>query len=148
MFYAADRQAWVLRNLFPLQAIRIAAHLSNLIPSDRVDYIDNLPVPGTAFWGNNRWHIHLRASDPADTQAFTVLHELKHIIDHPLRQQPNSLDAARWEALANYFATQVLAQETRSGRGSVIKNDGTNNDIPTDLHDSPSQPNAKTGGTR
>jgi len=147
-FYAADRQVALLQPMLPIPATRLPAHLADLIPSILVEYIDNLPVPGTVFWGNDHWHIHVRAADPAEAQAFTVLHELKHIIDHPLRRQPNLPDNTDWEALADYFATQVLAQETRSDHDSATKNKRANENIPADPRHSPSQPTAKTGGAR
>lgn len=148
MFDAADCQAWLLWRLLPIPATRIPARLSELIPSVLIEYIDNLPVPGTAFWGNGHWQIHVRAGDPVDVQAFTVLHELKHIIDHPLRGQPNSLGNADWEVLADYFAGQVLAQEARSGCGGVIMNDGAHNKILAEMRRSSFQPKAKTGGAQ
>lgn len=108
---ATDHQARLLGNLLPAPVTAIPAHLAALIPSVRVDYIDTMPVPGTALWSSGHWHIHIRASDPEDAQVFTVLHGLKHIIDHPLRRQLNALHASEWEALADYFARQVLARE-------------------------------------
>ncbi|MGH3904683.1 MAG: ImmA/IrrE family metallo-endopeptidase [Pseudonocardiaceae bacterium] len=111
LLYAADCQAWLLRTMLPIPATRIPAHLSTFIPSIRVDYIDNMPIPGTAFWGNGHWHIHVRTGDPDETQVFTVLHELKHIIDHPLRRQPHSLSNTDWEEIADYFANRVLVPE-------------------------------------
>lgn len=111
MFYAADCQAWLLRTMLPIPATQIPYFLSTLIPSVCVEYINNMPVSGVVFWGNGRWHIHIRAGDPEETQVFTVLHELKHIIDHPLRRQPNSLSTADWEEVADYFAAQVLGRE-------------------------------------
>ncbi|MCA1605050.1 MAG: ImmA/IrrE family metallo-endopeptidase [Acidobacteria bacterium] len=117
--HSADKQAALLRNMLMIPATEILTHLSDLIPSILIDYVDDMPVPGTAFWGNGHWHIHIRASDPPDVQTFTAVHELKHIIDHPLRRQSNSLSTAAWEALADYFAGQVIAPEpsrvTRAG---------------------------------
>jgi hypothetical protein len=77
-----------------------------------VTTIRDLPVPGTAFWGNGHWNIHLREQDPADTQVFNALHELKHIIDHPGRRAART-DSARLsdqdeELVADHFATCVL----------------------------------------
>jgi Zn-dependent peptidase ImmA (M78 family) len=68
-------------------------------------------------------HIHIRASDPVDNQAFTVLHELKHIIDHPLRRRATEFSSVDWEALANHFAMRVLTLSPRqvvTRKGGVI----------------------------
>ncbi len=113
LLHAADQQAELLRKLLPSSPGHILEHLTCLIPSILVDYVDTLPVPGISFWGNDSWKIHIRAGDRLDAQTFTGLHELKHIIDHPLRrQQLYLLSHSDWEGLADYFAARVLAQET------------------------------------
>jgi Zn-dependent peptidase ImmA (M78 family) len=108
---AADRQATHLQGLLATTASLTATSLTRLIPSIMIEHIDDIPVPGISFWATSHWHIHLRASDPAGTQNFTMLHELKHIIDHPLRQRATGLSSVDWEALANHFAARVLARE-------------------------------------
>jgi hypothetical protein len=108
---AANRQAALLRDLLPGSVGQILTSLTGLIPSIMIEHIDDIPVPGISFWATGHWHIHLRASDPAGTQSFTVLHELKHIIDHPIRQRATGLSSVDWEALANHFAARVLARE-------------------------------------
>lgn len=108
----ANRQATHLRGLLPNTSDQFPASLTGLIPRILVAYIDTMPVPGSSFWATGHWHIHIRASDPAATQTFTVLHELKHIIDHPLRRHlANPTSDIDWEAVANHFARQVLARE-------------------------------------
>lgn len=147
MRHAADRQARLVGSLLPTPLTGIPAHLPALLPSIRVDYLD-IPVPGTAFWGNGHWHIHIRTNDPITVQVFTVLHELKHIIDHPLRQQPNVLSNTEWEAIADHFAHQVLAQDARAGRDGMVKKDGINDNTLTTAQHSSSQPSTSTGATR
>ncbi len=79
-----------------------------------VDYLDTLPAQGISFWTTGQWRIHVRTNDPADVQAFTVLHELKHIIDHPLRRgTTGSLGNLDWEAVADHFAARVLSFSAR-----------------------------------
>jgi hypothetical protein len=108
-----EAQAQLLRDRLPLRADQLGvADLISLVPGILVEHIDDLPVPGTSFWADGRWHIHIRASKPVDFQVFTAMHQLKHIIDHPLRRQPNSLSDAEWEALANHFARHVLVIES------------------------------------
>jgi hypothetical protein len=113
LLHAADQQAELLQNLLPSAPGHILEHLTHLIPTIRIDYVDTIPVPGIAFWGNDTWHIHIRTNDPIDVQTFTGLHELKHIIDHPLRRQwPELLRDSDWEGVADHFAAGVLAGES------------------------------------
>lgn len=109
---ASEAQAQLLSDLLAAHAGQplFARHV-DLIPTILVEQIDELPVAGLSFWGNGRWHIHIRATDASYIQNSAMLHELKHIIDHPVRRQPNALSDADWEALANHFAAQVLAHE-------------------------------------
>jgi hypothetical protein len=108
-----EAQAQLLRDQLPPRTGQLGVtDLINLVPGILVEHIDDLPVPGTSFWADGRWHIHIRASSPVDFQFFTALHQLKHIIDHPLRRQANSLSDAECEALANHFARHVLVIES------------------------------------
>jgi hypothetical protein len=117
LLHAADQQAKLLHNLLhnllPSTPGHILERLTRLIPTIQIDYVDTMPVPGIAFWGNGTWHIHIRADNPIDVQLFAGLHELKHIIDHPLRRQrPELLSDSAWEGVADHFATEVLAGES------------------------------------
>lgn len=147
MYHAADRQARLVGSLLSTPVTGIPASLPTLISGTRVDYLD-IPVPGVAFWGNGHWHIHIRASDPIAAQAFTVLHELKHIIDHPLRRQPNVLSNADWEAIADHFANQLLAQDARNNHDGMAKKDGMDSNALTDTRQASPQPSTPTGFTR
>jgi len=107
----ADGQAMLLQDMLPGPASELPAQLATLIPSIVIEYVRDLPVPGTSFWATGRWHIHVRATDPTATHAFTLLHQLKHIIDHPVRRQISELSSDDWEALANSFAARMLVSE-------------------------------------
>lgn len=101
-----NAQAQLLRGLLPTPA-----RLNDLFPSILVEYVDAIPVPGIAFWAESRWHIHIRASDSTRIRESTTLHELKHIIDNPLRRERSSmLSDIDWEVLANHFARRVLTR--------------------------------------
>lgn len=103
-------QANVVKHALTSPVQQIPARISTLIPNIIVEIVADLPVSGITYWAHHRWHIHVREADPADTQAFTALHQLKHIIDHPLRQQqPTAFTEAEWETLADHFAHSVLA---------------------------------------
>lgn len=107
----AVQQAKLLRELLPGPAQQATANLTSLIPNIVVESIARLPVPGITYWAKHRWHIHVREGDSSDERAFTVLHQLKHIIDHPIRRATTTFSSADWDALAKYFACRVLACE-------------------------------------
>jgi Zn-dependent peptidase ImmA (M78 family) len=106
--HAAERQAEALREALAAKTSPLRARLADLIPAVCIEILDAMPVAGASFWGNGRWHIHVREGEPANVRQLTVLHELKHIIDHPLRRRLTAFTDADWEAMADYFATQVL----------------------------------------
>jgi hypothetical protein len=112
MLRASNDQARLLQDLLPASIDELPTHLTRLIPTILIESAADLPVPGLFFWANNHWHIHVCASDPVDTQAKAILHQLKHIIDYPL-QQSSGLGHADWEVLADQFAAHVLAHASR-----------------------------------
>ncbi|UJV42770.1 hypothetical protein CVT30_25630 [Streptomyces sp. AMCC400023] len=107
----ATQQARLLRELLPGPTRQASADLANLIPSIVVESVARLPVPGITYWANRHWHIHVREDDSADERAFTVLHQLKHIIDHPIRRVTTAFSDADWDALAKQFACVALVHE-------------------------------------
>jgi hypothetical protein len=144
---AADRQATLLQSLLPNTVGLTPTSLTRLIPSIMIEHIDDIPVPGISFWATGRWHIHLRASDAADIQSFTVLHELKHIIDHPIRQRATGLSSVDWEALADHFADRVLMRQAGL-RSDVRTTDGAANHASGETSHPSLRPADGTGGTR
>ena len=77
---------------------------------------DDLPVSGTSHWNGHRWVICLNRSDSPARQRFTLLHELKHVIDHGaaarLYRGSRLLTANRQaERAADYFAGCVLVSK-------------------------------------
>ncbi|MDQ1039910.1 Zn-dependent peptidase ImmA (M78 family) [Streptomyces sp. V3I8] len=113
MLRTARAQAILLRSLLTASTYRIPDQLNTLIPSIRVEHVTDIPIAGVSFWARNHWHIHIRSSDPTEIQTATVLHQLKHIIDHPLRQKAARDSPIHWERLADYFTELVLAPDPR-----------------------------------
>lgn len=111
MLRIAHAQAALLRSLLTASSHHIPDHLSALIPSIQVEHVADIPVAGISFWARNHWHIHVRSTDSTENQITTVLHQLKHIIDHPLRQKTARDSPIQWERLANYFTELVLARD-------------------------------------
>lgn len=76
-----------------------------------IDLSPDIPVPGTCFPTANGWRIHISASLDPEAQLRTALHEMKHIIDHPVRSSGSTgLSNTDYEHLADYFADCVLAE--------------------------------------
>lgn len=113
----AAHQAAALRDLLGVHTDRFDTDLVASLPRVTVQAVANLPASGASFWGNGTWHIHLHADEPDTHRHFTVLHELKHIIDHPV--QKNVYDERAFvvygerEIIADYFAACVLIPEAR-----------------------------------
>lgn len=105
--HTAKRQARLLRSLLISKA-PLFTRLMELIPSLRIEILDRMPIDSTAFWGNGHWTIHIHAGGLPRFHHFAALHELKHIIDHPLRGRLTTFTDSEWESVANYFAAQVL----------------------------------------
>jgi hypothetical protein len=119
--HTAKRQARLLRSLLAGKT-PLLTRLVELIPSLRIEILDRMPVDSTAFWGNHHWHIHIHAGGLPSFYHFAALHELKHIIDHPLRQRLTTFTDTDWETVADYFAAQVLQPQTTANTNRERRN--------------------------
>ncbi|POM23790.1 hypothetical protein BTM25_24150 [Actinomadura rubteroloni] len=86
--------------------------LPALIPSIRIEYVPDVPLPSLSFWAQRHWHIHIRDSDPPQLQIVALLRELKRIIDWPLRTRQGGITSRQWEGLAAQFGRDVIAATT------------------------------------
>jgi hypothetical protein len=85
-------------------------------PRIRLEHDPDLPAhaaSGCSDWDSHRrsWVISLNPTEPRRRQRFTVLHEYKHILDHPgVRIRPGKYTFQRpaAEIVADYFAGCVL----------------------------------------
>lgn len=68
---------------------------------------ETLPTSGLSYWNGREWIIALNGADSLARQRFTLLHEFKHIIDHP---DARALYRSQWQAerAADYFAGCAL----------------------------------------
>jgi hypothetical protein len=111
----AEAQASYLRELLGSGEGRFDASLLGKIPRVEVRTDDILPVAGTVYWTQGSWHIELNGNDSEPDRRFALLHEFKHIIDHPLTDRlytGTAAEAARQqEQAADYFAACVLVPE-------------------------------------
>lgn len=104
----AEVQANTLRSALFGPIHQLPDYVSKMFPSITVEHVTDVPIAGVSYWSGQRWHIHVRRSDAAKERAFTILHQLKRIIDDPLRRQTKRFTESDWDALADCFARQVL----------------------------------------
>lgn len=92
------------------------SELVSLLPHVRVEPRYNLPVSGSAHWEAPSWVVRVNASDSACRQRFSLMHEFKHVLDHPFQHEiktsGNGSDRLAHEVMrervADYFAACVL----------------------------------------
>ena len=110
----AELQANRLLETFKVAGPLVPDELVTELPRISVRYDADLPASGSAHWESARWVITLNATEPHVRQRFSLMHELKHIIDHSTKQYlygdtVNDEEAAqRAERAADVFAAAVL----------------------------------------
>lgn len=107
-FLLAERQATRFLELSGVVDGPVPTEAISQLPHIEVQYRD-IPTSGLSFWNGCCWIICLNNTEPETRQRFTLLHELKHIIDHRPQATARSAEAdALHERLADYFAGCVL----------------------------------------
>ena len=86
---------------------------STAFPNLRVSKRSDLPASGLAVWYKPHWQVYLNAHEPSVRQRFSLFHELKHVLDHPVigscyPSATNASSEKRAELVADYFAACVL----------------------------------------
>lgn len=113
----AERQATALRQLLQIAEDRFPIHRIRQIPHVSIRTVCDLPVSGLTFWGEHTWKIQVRAGESLVHRRFTVLHELKHIIDHPLHtrlyDERAYVATGERELVADYFSACALIPADR-----------------------------------
>jgi Zn-dependent peptidase ImmA (M78 family) len=111
----AEHQANRLLSLHQLTAPAVPIEIITEQPRIRVVQSYDLPASGSAHWDGQDWVITLNASEYDLRQRYTLCHEYKHLLDHPVRtrqlhvQRSSSMtpeEAA--EKVADYFAACLL----------------------------------------
>jgi IrrE N-terminal-like domain len=103
----AELQANRLLELAGLPQAPIPNELVTELPRIAVRLDPDLPVSGCAQWVSGRWLLSINASEPWTRQRFSLVHELKHVLDHPFVNEVYAGDEQA-EHLADYFAACVL----------------------------------------
>ena len=113
--HLAELQAELVRSVMPWRP-RLSTELLERLPHIHVERSADLPVAGTARWDGECWIVELNSADSPQQQRWTLLHEIKHIIDHPRRNSiyggRSPLEAAELaERAADFFAVAALMPE-------------------------------------
>ena len=112
----AERQANRLLALCGGPTVPVPSSIVTDQPRITVEHDPDLPAhaaSGCSDWDGHRrtWVISLNPTEPRRRQRFTVLHEYKHIIDHPspgIRPSRYAYQRPAAEIVADYFAGCVL----------------------------------------
>jgi len=112
----AERQANRLLELHGGGVVPVPTNIVTDQPRITVEHDSTLPAEaasGCSDWDNRRrtWVISLNPTEPRRRQRFTVLHEYKHIIDHPspgIRPSSFAYQRPTAEIVADYFAGCAL----------------------------------------
>jgi len=108
----AEAQANKLLQLIGIAEGPVPIEIVSDQPRIRVEQSYDLPASGSAVWDGSCWVITLQAAEYELRQRFSLLHEYKHIVDHPTRyliQGDKNLSAESMaEKVADYFAACVL----------------------------------------
>lgn len=112
----AERQANRLLELCGGPTVPVPSSIVTDQPRITVEHDPELPAhaaSGCSDWDKHRrtWVISLNPTEPRRRRRFTVLHEYKHIIDHPspgIRPSRYAYQRPVAEIVADYFAGCVL----------------------------------------
>lgn len=110
----AELQASRLLALHQITEAAVPIEIVTDQPCIRLKRSYDLPASGSAHWNGTDWVITLNAAEYEPRQRFSLLHEYKHIIDHPTRHLIHGDGRAKMtagqmaEKVADYFAACVL----------------------------------------
>lgn len=108
----AELQANHLLDLHELDAPAVPVELVTELPRIQLMQSYDLPVSGSAHWDGSNWVLTINASEFELRQRFSIMHEFKHVLDHPfchLTKAERGLSAdEKAERIADYFAACML----------------------------------------
>jgi predicted transcriptional regulator len=112
----AELQAGRLLSLHGVITPAVPLDIVSELPRIRIQQTYDMPVSGSAHWDGSYWIISVNAAEYDLRQRFSVMHEFKHVLDHPVRhliQGDRKLSADEMaERVADYFAACVLMPKT------------------------------------
>jgi len=109
----AEQQAALLLSLSGVNEPPVPERIIIDLPRVEVRVVP-LKHSGETHWINGLWKVRLDASETWMRRRWTLMHEFKHVVDHPLtsvaeRRLGPDLAARRAEQLADAFAAAALA---------------------------------------
>jgi Zn-dependent peptidase ImmA (M78 family) len=109
----AERQAARLLRRRGITAAPVPEEVISDLPYVRVRYIRARTLAAAARWTGGRWSIIVNRDDTTGRQRFSLAHEFKHVLDHPLadrvyRDRVGRSAHAQAERAADCFAAALL----------------------------------------
>ena len=114
----AELQASRLLSLHGVTRPGVPTEIVTELPRISVVQCFDLPASGSAHWDGHDWVISLNAAEYDLRRRFSLMHEFKHVLDHPTRHlihgdRRSKLTAEQMaEKVADYFAACVLMPKT------------------------------------
>lgn len=111
--HVAERQAARLLSRLGIVGPPVPEEVIAELPHVRVRYVRARRIAAAARWRGGRWTIIVNATDTTGRQRFSLAHEFKHIIDHPLarvvyRDRAGRSAYLQAERAADVFAAALL----------------------------------------
>lgn len=109
----AEKQAHKLLSLMNIQEPPFPEQAIEYLPRVEVRYVKARRLAGAISWRGGKWRIVVNSGDTWGRQRFSLCHELKHLVDHPMRSalykdtRYGSAEASA-EKAADYFAACLL----------------------------------------
>jgi len=115
--HIAELQAEQFLELLDITGPPVPRRVVAEIPNIEVRLDNALPASGSAHWEAGCWVITLKRSESLSRRRFSLMHELKHVLDHPIKHHlygdtiADPIAAYRAERGADQFAACVLMPE-------------------------------------
>jgi Zn-dependent peptidase ImmA (M78 family) len=103
----AERQAALLLEASGVIDGPVPISLLSDLPRIELATERHLPSSGMSYWTGDVWRLVANASEPSYRQRFSLAHEYKHVIDHPVRDLLYADHRSR-ERVADHFAACLL----------------------------------------
>jgi Zn-dependent peptidase ImmA (M78 family) len=109
----AERQAHRLHALLRISEPPFPKEAIEALPRVDVHYLPAQRLSGAISWRRGKWRILINRNDSRGRQAFSLAHEVKHMIDHPLgatiyEDSRFGTATTAAERAADYFAACLL----------------------------------------
>jgi Zn-dependent peptidase ImmA (M78 family) len=109
----AERQAHRFHALMGISEPPFPVAAIECLPRVKVSYVKADGLSGAIAWRKGRWWILVNRTDSRGRQKFSLAHEAKHLLDHPLRStiymdSRFGTATVAAERAADYFAACLL----------------------------------------